>query len=246
MSLPKIDLPTFELTLPSNNKKIRFRPFLVKEEKILLMAMESEKEKDIMDATKQIINNCSLDPINVDDMPLFDVEYFFLNLRARSVNEIIEARYKCNNIVTDKDEQKECSNILKLDINLLEISIPKNPNHSSKISLSKDIGVQMRYPKMSLLESNQSINNVSSIEYAFNYIADCIEYIYDKETVYYSKDVDKKEIITFIESLTSDQFKKIEEFFDTIPKLEKTFDIKCEKCGFDHKIVMEGLQSFFG
>ena len=130
MALPKLDLPTYELTLPSNQKKIRFRPFLVKEEKILLMAMESNKESDVMTAVKQIINNCSLDTIEVDDIPLFDIEFFFLNLRARSISETIEAKFKCNNTI---ENDKECGHVLETQVNLLEIKMEKSATHTNKI-----------------------------------------------------------------------------------------------------------------
>ena len=242
MALPKLDLPSYELTLPSNQKKIRFRPFLVKEEKILLMAMESSKDDEILAAIKQIINNCCIDNINIDDLPLFDLEYFFLNLRARSVSEMIDARFKCNN----KVEDKECGHILQTQINLLEINMEKDSNHTNKIQLSKDIGIQLKYPKISLMESLKNIDKKDLVKLTFDFIIDSIDFIYDKENVYYAKETDKTELLAFVESLSSEQFNKIEKFFDTIPKLRKVIQKKCEKCGFDHEIVLEGLQSFFG
>jgi len=241
MALPKLDLPGYELTLPSNQKKIKFRPFLVKEEKILLMAMESSKDDEILGAIKQIINNCCLDNIDIDDLPLFDLEYFFLNLRARSVSEIIDAKFKCNN----KIEEKECGNILQIQINLLEINMEKDPNHSNKIELGNNIGIQLKYPKMSLMNSLKDVDKKDVVKLTFDFIIDSIDFIYDKENIYYAKETNRDELLAFVESLSSNQFNKLEKFFDTIPKLKKTIEKKCEKCGYQHTIVMEGLQSFF-
>jgi hypothetical protein len=242
--LPKIDVPIYELTLPLTNKLIRFRPFLVKEEKILLMAMESDENDSILLAVKQIITNCCLDEISVDDLPITDIEFLFLNLRARSVNEIVELPYKCNNKVTVNGEEKECGSIVNLEMNLLEIHPDVHEKKIDKIVLDEKIGLLIRYPSFKIVEEAQKAEG-TEVEKLMNVLVGCIDGIYTEETIYYSKDVPKKELLEFIENLTREQFNKIQEFFESMPKIKKEVDFECEKCGYHEKITVEGLQSFF-
>jgi hypothetical protein len=242
--LPKIDVPIYELTLPLTNKTIRFRPFLVKEEKILLMAMESEEADSVLLAVKQILTNCCLDDLDIEDLPITDIEFLFLNLRARSVNEVVELPYRCNNKVTKDGEEKECGNIVKLEMNLLEIHPEVHEKKIDKIELSDKMGILIKYPSFKMVEEAQKQDG-SEVDKLMNILVACIDGVYTEETIFYSKDVPKKELMEFIENLTRDQFGKIQEFFETMPKIKKDVDFHCSKCGYEERISIEGLQSFF-
>ena len=240
--LPKIDVPMYDLSLPLTKKKVRFRPFLVKEEKILLMAMEAEDDNSILLAIKQIVSNCCLDDdMDVNNLPITDLEYLFLNLRARSVGEMVDLQYNCNNkIKDDKDEEKDCGNLVKLSINLLEIK-PEAFKLDSKIQLSKNMGVSMKYPTLQMIEGIEG----TEVEKLMLILSKCVEYVYDAENLYYSKDIQPEELKDFIENLTGEQFAKIQQFFDNIPKISKKVNFGCSKCGYQEDIVIEGLQNFF-
>jgi hypothetical protein len=241
--LPKIDVPVYTVDLPLSKRKVRYRPFLVKEEKILLMAMESEDEKTVTDSIKQIISNCCLDEIDVENMSVLDIEFFFLNLRARSVSEIVDLQYKCNNkIIDEKNEEKTCNNVVKLQVNLLEIKPEVNESHTNKIEFTKTMGMIMKYPNFKMVEN---IEEVSEVEKIIKIISNCIDYIYDENNIYYRKDISEEELIDFIDSLTREQFQKIQNFFDTIPKIKKQLSFKCNKCGYNENMVIEGVQNFF-
>jgi len=240
--LPKIDVPLYEINLPLTNKKIKIRPFLVKEEKILLMAMESDDEDAIILAVKQIVNNCCITKIDVDELPILDLEYIFLQLRARSVGELIELQYKCNNDIKENDEIKKCDNVIKLSFNALEVEIDKVKKDFNKINLTKKLGVMMKYPSFNVLKKTEGL---SETEMVAKMIANSIEYVFDEETIFYTKDVSEKDVFDFIDSLTREQFGKIQEFFDKIPKLKKNLNFKCSKCGYEEDILLEGIQSFF-
>jgi T4 bacteriophage base plate protein len=242
--LPKIDVPIYELILPLTKKSIRFRPFLVKEEKILLMAMESEESDAVLLAIKQILTNCCLDDLNVDDLPITDIEYLFLNLRARSVNEIVELPYRCNNKIDANGEQKECGNIVTLQMNLLEIRPEVHEKKIDKIELSQNMGILIKYPSFKMVEEAQKQEG-SEVDKLMNILVACIDGVYTEETIFYSKDVPKKELLDFIENLTREQFSKVQEFFETMPKIKKDVDFSCTKCGYQETITIEGLQSFF-
>ncbi len=242
--LPKIDVPIYELTLPLTKKQIRFRPFLVKEEKILLMAMESEEADSILLAVKQILTNCCLEDLDVEELPITDIEYLFLNLRARSVNEVVELPYRCNNKVSKEDGEKECGNIVTLEMNLLDIQPEIHEKKIDKIELSEKMGILIKYPSFKMVEEAQKQEG-AEVDKLMNILVACIDGVYTEETIFYSKDVPKKELLEFIESLTREQFSKVQEFFETMPKIKKDVDFKCSKCGYEEKITIEGLQSFF-
>lgn len=242
MALPKLDVPIFELTLPLTKKKVKFRPFLVKEEKILLMASESDDANATFLAIKQIINNCCISEIDVDDLPVTDLEFFFLNLRARSVGEIVDLQYKCNNKVTnDKGEEGECGNIVKLKVNVLEIQPEIPEGHTNKIELTPKLGIMMRYPTMSMMENVEG----TEVERITSVLLDCVDYIYDEDNIYYKKDISKEELTEFFDGMTREQFAKVQGFFETLPKISKNVDFKCNKCGYHENILVEGMQSFF-
>lgn len=241
MALPKIDSPIYELDLPLSKKNIKFRPFLVKEQKNLMMAMEADDKDTIQRNIKQVLTNCTItEGIDIEKLPVVDIEYYFINLRARSIGEIVENRYICTNIIADK----ECGNKMDTKLDLLSIKVDVDPNMNDEIQLTDKIMIKLKYPEYSLIKKiNQK---TSSIDIAFEIIIDSIESIFDGEQYYYAHETSKKELMEFIESLNQEQFGKMEKFFDNLPKLKKTVDIKCGKCGFDHSIKIEGLENFFG
>jgi hypothetical protein len=243
MALPKIDVPIYEVRIPSSGKNIRFRPFTVKEEKLFLMAAQGDDTKTSINTIVQVLNNCILDDIDVEKMPLFDIEYLFLNLRARSISEVVELSYKCNNIVPDDSgTDKRCNNVVNINVNVLEIQPTIDPLHTTKIELSDKLGLVMRYPNMNFLNTDIAKDEFSIV---IDLILDCIEYIYDDEAIYYSKDSTKEELTEFLDSLPSKDLEKIKSFFDTLPKMKKDLDFNCNKCGHNEKITLEGIESFF-
>ncbi len=238
--LPKLDVPTYELDLPLSKKKIKYRPFLVKEQKNLLMAMESKDSKDIHNAIKDVLTNCTLtDGINFDKLPIIDVEYYFINLRAKSVGEVIESKYRCNNQV----DGKTCGGTMEAEINLLDIK-PEGKEIDPEIQLDSKITVKFKYPEFGIVKD--SLNYESESEITFKLVANSIEYIYDGEQFFYANESTIEELIEFVESMNQAQFEKVEEFFSSMPQMKKTLEITCGKCGYEHKIEMEGLESFFG
>ena len=242
MNLPKIDLPTFEFEIPSSGKIIKFRPFLVKEQKILLIALESGKEKDIVDAVKQIIQNCVVDKnFKVDEMSTFDVEYFFIHLRARSIGEKVSMSFRCKNTVNDE----ECNHLMEFEHDLLSATVEKNDGHDKTIFFSNEIGVVMKYPSMNLTGNITKNKKKKSVEDALNMIVDSIDYIFDKDNIYYINEMKKEEVLEYIENIPKTSFDKIQDFFNTMPYVKSNVEHKCGKCGFEHVIPLEGLTSFF-
>lgn len=243
MPLPKLDVPIYETKLISNGKPVKYRPFLVKEQKLFLMATQSEELSDAIDVIKQVLRNCILtEGVDVDDLSTFDLEYLFLQLRAKSVGEVVNLRYTCNNDVpTENGETKKCGGIVKFNLNLQEVKPEKEENHTNKIEITPKLGVVMKYPTFKMLQNS----NIEDID-VLDLIVDCIDYIYDENEIYYAKDSSKEELIEFVESMQKDDFAKIEEFFNTMPKLRKDLDFKCPKCGYQETITVEGIQNFFG
>tara|TARA_R110000824_G_scaffold242723_1_gene431398 strand:- start:140 stop:859 length:720 start_codon:yes stop_codon:yes gene_type:complete len=238
MALPKIDLPLYELELPSNGKALSYRPFLVKEEKILLMAMESENEKEMVDSVRQIINNCvSGEGFDVDKVPLFDIEYILLHLRGVSMGGVVTMKYKNKTCTQEKCEP------LSVDIDILSSEIEKNPEHNPKIELTDTVGLVMGYPDINMISKLSGANE--SIEASMDVIAKCIEQVYDEESVYSRTDFTFQEIKEFVDNLTQPQFEKIQKFFNTTPKIFQDVNVSCDKCDFKETIKLEGLSSFF-
>lgn len=243
MALPKLDAPIFTAKLISNGKEVKFRPFTVKEEKLFLMAHQSDDTTAITDTILQILNNCVLDDLDVKKLPIFDIEYLFLNLRARSVGEVVSLNYRCNNTVKgEDDEEKRCNNQVSIDVNLLEIQPEINEKHSNKIELNPNLGIVMKYPTLEIIDKFKATDEIDTV---IDMIISCIDYIYDEENLYYSKDSSEDELIEFMDSLPSKDLERIKEFFDTLPKLRKNMEFKCGKCGYHENIELEGLQSFF-
>ena len=241
--LPKIDVPVYTIKLISTGKEIKNRPFTVKEEKLFLMASESKEIETIVDTTKQVLNNCILSEIDIDSLPVFDIEYLFLNIRARSVSEIISVNYNCNNEIKDELGEKthKCGNVVKLDINLLEIKPSETKKLEKKIQLTNKIGIVMKYPNFNTVTKYDD-NNTENI---LKLTVSCIDYIYDDDQIYYAKDTPKQELVEFIESLKQTDLEKIQQFFNTLPKIKKDLHFKCGKCGYEEDIVVEGIQNFF-
>jgi DNA-directed RNA polymerase subunit M/transcription elongation factor TFIIS len=242
--LPKIDVPIYDLKLLSTGKKIRFRPFTVKEEKLFLMATESSDIKSITDTVKQVINNCVLDKIDVDELPIFDLEQIFLQLRSKSIGEVINLKYRCQNDVEDKEtkEQKKCNTVVDIDVNISDITPKFDKKVTNKIELTENIGVVMRYPGLNILENYNQEDETNTILVT---IANCIDYIYDKESMYYAKDSTKEELVEFVESLQTKDLQKFKDFFESVPKLQKNVQFKCPKCKHEEDILVEGIESFF-
>lgn len=239
MPLPKLDVPIYETNLISNGKTIKFRPFLVKEQKLFLMATQSDDMGDAIQTIKQVLNNCILtEDINVEDLSTFDLEYLFLQLRSKSVGEVVNLRYTCNNDIVG---EKKCGGIVKFDLNLQDIKPDTQPNHTNKIQITPKLGIVMKYPTFKMLQQNKNIDDIDVLEM----IVDCVDYIYDENEIYYAKDSTKQELTEFIESMQKEDFEKIEEFFNTMPKLRKDLDFKCPKCGYQEVITIEGIQNFF-
>jgi T4 bacteriophage base plate protein len=243
MPLPKISTPLFELNLPSSGKSIKYRPFLVKEQKILLLAMEGDDAKAINNAIKQIITNCSTDEIDVDKLPTFDLEYVFTKLRAKSIGENVDLKMRHPNSKNKKGEECTGETLVKVDLMTLEVS--KGDGHTDTIVLDEEtgIGVKMRYP--TLTNDMQFSGDETELELAAMSIGNAIEYVFDKENVYKREDQTLDEINEFIDNLSQAQFEKLAKFFSTMPKLKQTIKWKCTKCKQDEEVTVEGMTNFF-
>lgn len=242
MPLPSISTPTYELVLPSSGKKIKYRPFLVKEEKILIIALESQDTKEITNAIKQVLKDCILTRgVKVEDLPTFDIEYIFLNVRGKSVGENIDL------IITCYDDEETT---VPVTVFIDEVQVQKDPEHSPDIKLDDSLTLRMRYPSLDQFIRNNfdfaSDQDSDSIEKSFEIIADCVDMVYTEEDSWAASDCTKKELISFIESMNSSQFKKIEKFFETMPRLSHEIKVKNPKTGVVNEVTLEGLSSFFG
>jgi hypothetical protein len=239
MPLPKISTPTYELELPSSGKKIKYRPFLVREEKILIMALESEDMKQISSAIVQILSDCILTKtIKVPELSTFDIEYLFLNVRAKSVGESVEVNITC----PDDGETT-----VQMEIDIDTIKVKKDPEHKNIIKLDDVLSMKLKYPSLDqFVESNFEVgDNESDVNKSLSMISSCIDVIYDAEDSWNASDSTKKELEEFIEQLNTKQFKEIENFFTTMPKLSHTLMVKNPKTGVESEVVLEGLASFF-
>ena len=206
------------------------------------MAYESDDAKYSVDTIIQVLNNCVISDIEIRDLPTFDIEYLFLNLRARSIGEIVNLRYRCNNDVGTEEEPKKCNSPVEMQLNILEVEPTRNPEHTNKIEITNELGIVMKYPKIGLIKDNTEVDDFNVV---LDLIISCIDYIYDKDNIYYAKDSTNEELMEFLDSLQSKDLEKIKTFFDTMPKLKKKVDFECNKCGYHENIELEGLQSFF-
>ena len=236
MALPKLDVPIYEMAIPSTDEKVKYRPFLIKEEKVLLIAMESGKNEDIIQAVKQIVSECIFNKIKLGDLPMFDIEYMFLNIRAKSVGEVSKLKILC------KDDGETYATV---EVDLSEIEVQVEDDHTNKIELSDEMGVYMKYPSIDSF-STAGISDITA-ENMLDVIVTCIDKIYDKkgEEVYDSKDSSKKELMEFVEQLNTKQFQEVQKFFDTMPKLRHTITVKNPKTKKENLVTLSGLSDFF-
>jgi len=239
MPLPKISTPTYELELPSSGKKIKYRPFLVREEKILILALESEDEKQIATAIKNTLKDCiQTRGIKVENLPTFDIEYLFLNIRGKSVGEAVDL------IVTCPDDGETT---VPVKIFIDEINVVKQEDHSPDIDLDGNLTLRMKYPSLDqFVSSNFTFDEREDLDKSFEIIGSCIDVIFNADDAWSTSDVTKKELVTWMDGLNSSQFKKIEEFFTSMPKLSHTIKVTNPNTKVESEIVLEGLQSFFG
>ena len=235
MALPKVNTPTYELAVPSTDEKIKYRPFLVKEEKILLIAMEAQEQSGILNAVKDIVKSCTFDKFDVNKAPIFDIEYIFLNIRAKSVGEVSTVNLRC----PDDNET-----FVQTDIDLTKVDVQLTKGHTNKIELTDEMGMIMTYPTLDSFTDSTTVINASNM---LDVIASCVSQIYDKkgEDVYDAKDSTKQEIVDFLESLNSKQFLEIQKFFDTMPKLTHTVNIENPETKVKSDITLTGLNDFF-
>ena len=247
MALPQINTPIYALKLPSSGDKVQYRPFLVKEEKILLTAMEGAKDfkgtefaNAIRDVIVRIIGNCTDGKIDGDKLPAFDVDFLFLNIRAKSRGEVIEPSFTCNQKVDDVT----CGHVDKFKIKIDEIKIDFPDKDYSKVMITEDIGLQFKF--LTTEELRDHDKETDSIEKMFKIIVDSVDYVFDAENVYKGAETSKGEMMTFVENLTEGAFDNIKDFFSNQPKLKHVIEYKCGKCGHKEPVILEGLEDFFG
>jgi len=239
MPLPKISTPTYELVLPSTGKKVKYRPFLVREEKILILALESENTKQITTAIKSILKECiSTRGVKVDDLPTFDIEYLFLNIRGKSVGEALDLMVTC----PDDGETQ-----VPIKIFIDEIKVQNDPKHTKDIKLDDTLTLRMKYPSLNeFIQNNFDFNEDDTVDASFNIISSCIDQVYNEDESWAASDCTNKELKEWVETLNTNQFKEVESFFTTMPKLSHTVKVKNPKTKVESDITLEGLTSFFG
>ena len=237
MALPKLEVPIYELTVPSTDEKIKYRPFLIKEEKILLIAMESGANEDVIQAVKQIVSECTFNTLKLGNMPMFDVEYIFLQIRSKSVGEVSKLKILC------RDDGETYANV---EVDLTEIEVQVNDDHTNKIELTDEMGVIMKYPTIDSF-STAGISDITA-DNMLDVIVACIDKIYDKkgEEVYDSKDSSKKELMDFVEGMNTTQFQDVQAFFDSMPKLRHEITVVNPKTKKENIVALSGLNDFFG
>jgi hypothetical protein len=238
MALPKIEVPTYELTLPSEDKKIKYRPFLVREEKILYIAMETGQNKEMINALKDVVGACTFDVLNVDRLPIFDIEYLFLQIRAKSVSEVTKFRAIC------PDDGKT---YVETEVDLTKVEVQVDDEHTNRIMLEseRNLGLVLKYPTLKNYDVGRGLDNIE-IDKVFNILIDCIDHIFEGDKIYPAKDTSKQELKEFIEGLPQDAFTKIKTFFDTMPKLKHEVEVTNPNTNVTSKIVLTGIADFFG
>lgn len=250
MALPKLNIKQHSLELPSNGQKVLFRPFTVKEEKILLQAKD-EGDEDQVRALRQVINNCLITPVDVDKLPMFDLDYIWLKLRCKSVQEVVQIPFECLNPLPEGESRKEedgsvvyhCGTIVSVGVNLDAVEVSKSPENTPKITLQDGIGIVMRYPTFEIVQRLSKIEG-TDVKMMFEVVMECVELIYDGERTFERENISNEELMEFLESLTQEQFAKILKFFDTLPVLRHQVHFRCPKCKHEVDLVIEGTKSF--
>lgn len=247
MTLPKLSYPIHSIHLPSNGKEIKFRPFIVQEEKLLLAAKMGNDPKELVNALKQVASNCVVVPekFDIDDICLFDLEFLFMNLRSKSISNVVDIRF----FGRDTSECDECKKVKIVKVNLDDVKVTTTEGHTNKIEIDNNIGIVMRYPKFGEQTTTELANNIKNPKDLIKAITDkivgCIDYIYDEKAVHNAKDYSKEELVDFIDKLPREALNKVEKFFDTAPSIRHVLDLTCKKCGHKEEYILEGLSSFF-
>jgi hypothetical protein len=238
MALPKIEVPTYELTLPSEDKKIKYRPFLVREEKVLYIALETGQNKEMVNALKDVVGACTFDVLNVDRLPIFDIEYLFLQIRAKSVSEVTKFRAIC------PDDGKT---YVETEVDLTKVEVQVDDEHTNRIILDtqRNLGLVLKYPTLKNYDVGRGLDNIE-VDKVFNILIDCVDHIFEGDKIYPAKDTSKQELKEFIEGLPQDAFTKIKSFFDTMPKLKHEVEVTNPNTNVTSKIVLTGIADFFG
>ncbi len=234
MALPVMSSTVYNTVIPSIKKSIKFKPFLVKQQKALLIAQQSEDATTMIDTLKSVIKECIIDDVDIDALAIFDIEYLFLQIRAKSVGEIVELLFTCT----------ACAEQTKISFNLTDINVIVSEGHNKKIDLGNNVGIVMKYPDISMLKMIENFND-NDVNIVFDVIVSCIDYVYDENAVYHANEYTIAELSAFIESLNTTQFASIQKFFDTMPKLQQKVVYDCPKCGQHHDQVLEGINNFF-
>ena len=237
MALPIVETPRYECTLASQDTQVQYRPFLVKEEKILLVAMESKNNNEIIRATKDILNACTFEKLDIDSLPMFDVEYLLLQIRSKSVGEVANFKVICPD---DKMTAADC----ELDLSTVEVQVDDEHNNNVVIDEERKLGLVLNYPSLGITKAGFDVNK-ENIDTMFKVVANCIDHIYEGEKTYPAKDSTKKELVTFLEGLSQQAFMKIRKFFDTMPQLRHEVEVTNPKTGVKSKVTFKGLQDFF-
>ena len=237
MALPVMKTPTYEMTIPSTKQVVKYRPFLVKEEKSLMIAQQSDDPVTMINTLKGVIDACTFGKVDVTKLAMFDIEYIFVQLRAKSVGEISELIFSCKQCNDPKAK-------MKVSIDLTQLEVKFDPEHTMDIQLFDNVGVKMKYPSMATVNKLKGASN-EDVDSIFGIIIDCIDSIYDDENIYSAAEQSREELTEFINNLTQDQFSKLQKFFETMPKLEKEIEFNCPVCSYHHKQTIQGLESFF-
>ena len=237
MALPKIETPTYELTLPSQDTKIKYRPFLVKEEKVLLMASETGQQKEMIQAVKDIVSTCTFNKLNASSLPIFDLEYVFLQIRAKSVGEVTKFKVLC------PDDKKTYA---EAEVDLSKVEVQVDDGHTNKIILGEErnLGVVFTYPTVDTVSVGEDVQADSKT--LFKVLVNCIDHIFEGDKTYPAKDSTKEELDKFVEGLTQNQFEKFRHFFETMPKLKHDVEVTNPKTNVTSKVTLQGIQDFFG